>query len=83
MMQLLTPQKKKKKKKKNRRILQIFLYEFIYFEPYYMIVYYQLSLFILNMGRCDYFILLNFYNIFIVIQLSLSICYCIYKIILN
>ena len=29
--------------------------------------------------RFDHFILLNLYNIFVFMQLSLSICYCFYK----
>ena len=48
-----------------------------------MIIHYQLLLFIVNIGKYDHFILLSLYNIFIFMQLSLSICYCFYKNILN
>ena len=40
----------------------------------FKIIHYHLSLYVINMGRCDYFILLGLYNIFIFIQLSLSVC---------
>ena len=35
------------------------------------------------MGKYDHFILLNLYNIFIFMQLSLSVCHCFYKDIFN
>ena len=41
------------------------------------------SLSIVNVGRYDYFILLSSYNLFIFMQLSLSICHYFYKNILN
>ena len=40
----------------------------------FKIIHYHLSLYVINMGRCDYFILLGLYNIFIFIQLLLSVC---------
>ena len=40
----------------------------------FKIIHYHLSLYVINMGRCDYFILLGLYNIFIFIPLLLSVC---------
>ena len=41
------------------------------------------ELHILNLNKSDYFILLRWYNIFILLQLLLFICYYFYKDILN
>ena len=43
----------------------------------------KLSLFIVDVGKCDYFVLLSLYNIFIFMKLSLFICHCFYKNSLN
>ena len=52
--------------------------EFQYFKNHYNIVYYQLSLFIVNVGKCDHIIL--FFIIFLIfMKLSLSICHYFYK----
>ena len=42
---------------------------------HYMIVHYQFLLFIVNVGRCDHFILLSLYNIY----LFLYSCHYFYK----
>ena len=48
-----------------------------------MIVYYPLSLFIVNVAKCDYFILLSLYIFFIYMQFPLSISHCFCKNILK
>ena len=73
----------RKKKYKYMKFYNFLLRVFIFWICY-IIVHYQLLLSIIfNMGRCDNFILLNLYNIFIFMHLSLCICHCFYKNIQN
>ena len=72
----------KKSQKKRMKFYNFILQVFIFWNPY-MITYYELSLSIINVCRCYHFTLLSLYNIFIFMQLSLSICHCFYKNILN
>ena len=70
------------KKRVNIQSFTIFSWVFIFLN-HYKIVYYKLSLLIVNVGKCDHFFLLNLYNIFkfyevVIIYLSLF-----YKNILN
>ena len=67
---------------KYMKFYNFLLWVFIFWDQY-MIVHYQLSLSIVNVARCDYFILLNFVKIYIFMQLLLSICHYFYKNILN
>ena len=43
------------------------------FSKLYLLIY--IYIYIANMGRCDHFILLSLYKIFIFMQLSLSVCH--------
>ena len=63
------------KKKKKHEILQFPSY-FSNFELLHNI---SLCLFIAYVGSIEHFILLSLSNVFILMQLSLSICYCFYK----
>ena len=79
-MNILSYWHQKKKKKHKHMKFYNFLVQFFIFLNYHKIIHYQLSLFIVNMGWNNHFILLCLYNIFFLLQFSLSICHRFYKI---